>query len=261
MCHGDASIHGRDRCWCHIQLDIGHRSTYLSSLRISLVQVCYGRSEVVAGSSSAVPGCLANLLTLTIPVEHKVARFREEFSHAMEDVRSRVTRLLGRTEEVGRQTSSLGQRADMVEAEVVEVRRQQSDLSDKLDRSLSESEVRQAELEQQAVDLEVRTTLLEEREECDQRLTSEMKNLVQQMQEMKERVELAESDAAKVKIKCDDMEQQAQNSLNRALLSQADRETLLHRLKLMEQKLQGFESHFPGTISFDCTPKRSVSSP
>ena len=228
------------------------------------MQACYGRSEVVAGSSSAVPGCLANLLILTIPLEQRVAQFRVEFSHAMADVKSRVTHLLGRAEEVGRQTSALGQRADKVEAEGAEGKRQQSELSDKLDRSMSDSEVRQAELEQQAVGNEVRTTLLEERawvrEECDQRLTSEMENLVRQMEEMNERVGLAESDAAKAKLRCDDVEQQAQNSLNRALLSQEDRETLLHRLNLMEQKMLRFEAHFP-SASTTCTPKRSVSSP
>ena len=218
----------------------------------------------MAGSSSAVPGCLANLLTLTIPLEQRVAQFRVEFSHAMADVKSRVTHLLGRAEEVGRQTSALGQRADKVEAEVAEVKRQQSELSDKLDRSLSDSEVRQAELEQQAVGNEVRTTLLEERawvqEECDQRLSNEMESLVRQMEEMNERVGLAESDAAKAKLRCDDVEQQAQNSLNRALLSQENRETLLHRLNLMEQKMLRFEAHFPSANTI-CTPKRSVSSP
>lgn len=240
------------------QLDLSH--SYIPVV-IFLMQASYGQSEVVAGSSSAVPGCLANLLILTIPLEQRVARFREEFSHAMADVKSRVTHLLGRAEEVGRQTSALGQRADKVEADVAEVTRQQSELSDKLDRSMSDTEVRQAELEQQAVDLEVRTTLLEEREERDQRLTSDMESLAWQMEDIKERVELAESDAAKAKLRCDDMEQQTQNSLNRALLSQEDRETLLHRLKLMEQKMLGLEAHFPSTISFDCTPKRSVSSP
>lgn len=211
------------------------------------------RSEVVvAGTSSPLPGCLSSLLTLSIPVEQKVQRFKEEFSHAVADVRSRLTLLLSRSEEVGQQTMALQQRAEKVEEDIVEVKRQQSNLSEELVRCASDSEKRQEELEKQAVSLELRTTLLEDKTDCNESLTSEMERLVEQMEDVRERVALAEGDATKAKLKCDDLEQQQQNSRN-TMQSQED---LLQRLMSMEQKMQKLEDRLPIP-----GPRRSFSHP
>ena len=200
---------------------------------------------VVSGRSSSVPNCLGNLLTLTIPIEHRVERFREAFSHSMDEVRSRVGQLLRRTEEVGHQTSALMKRADNIDREVAEVKRQTSD-----------AERRQEELEQHAVDLEVRTTLLENQEDAaNQSLLDEMSVLTEQLEEVKERVGQAEIDATKSTIKCEHL---ARNSRNRDPLSAKDRDTLLQRLESLEQKVQKFEARFPNSI--DITPRRSMSS-
>lgn len=208
------------------------------------------RSEVLVTGNSSVPACLSSLITLTIPVEQKVQRFTEQFSHALADLRSRVTLLLGRSEAVEQQTMALRQKTEKVEKDVAEMKRQQSNLSEEFVRYASDSEQRQGELEKQAVSLELRTTLLE-----DESLTSEMERLAEQMENMTERVAQAEGDAAKAKIKCDDLEQQQQNARN-ILLSQKDQESLLQRLESMEKKMQKLEGHIP-TLA----PRRSISHP
>ena len=71
----------------------------------------------------------------------------------------------------------------------------------------------------------------------------------------------AESDAAKAKLKCDDMEQKTRNTVNRSLISQTAREGLQLRLDSMEERLQAFEARLPSATSLDCTPKRSISQP
>ena len=199
------------------------------------------RESLIAGSSS-LPGCLSSLVTLTIPVEQRVLQFREDFSHAIADVRSRVQHLLGRTEEVGEQTSALRQQVD---EHVEEMKRQTSNLSERLDCSSTESDRRQTELEQQAVSLEVRTTLQEEA------MSGNMKKLTHQLGELKERVSLAESDATKAKIKCDDM---TQNSINRVDLSETDQQALLQRLVSLEHKFANFSNT-------NSKPRRSISHP
>ena len=137
-------------------------------------------------------------------------------------MRSRVQQLFNRTEDVGEQTTALKQRVD---EHVDEVKRQTSDLSEKLDKSSTESDRRQCELEQQAATLEILTTV---HKECTQVLTNNMKTLTDQLEEIKERVTLAESDAAKAKIQCDDM---AQNSL-----TDSDHQAILERLMSLENK-------------------------
>lgn len=212
---------------------------------------------MVAGTSSSLPlpGCLSSLLTLSIPVEQKVQRFKEEFSHAVADVRSRLALLVSRSEEVGEQTMALQQRTVKVEEDIVEMKRQQSNLSEEIVRCASDSDKRQEELEKQAMSLELRTTLLEDKTDCNESLTSEMERLAEQMEDMRERVALAEGDATKAKLKCDDLEQQQQNSRN-TMQSQEDHTTLLHRLMSMEEKMQRLEgrSSVPG-------PRRSFSHP
>ena len=180
-------------------------------------------------------------------------KFREEFSHSMAEVRSRLALLVGRADEVGDQTAVLVQRTDAVEREVAEVQRQTSDLSEKLDCSLSECEKRQEEVEQQAVNLEVRTTLLESHSPA--AVTRDMKKLVEQMEEMEERLTLAESDAAKAKIASDDLQQHSQNMENKAQLTANDQKALLERLISLERR---FETSFPAS---DGKPLRSISSP
>lgn len=163
-------------------------------------------------------------------------------------MRSRVQQLFNRTEDVGEQTTALRQRVD---EHVEEVKRQTSDLSEKFDKSLTESDRRQCELEQQATTLEIRTTI---HRECTQTLTNSMKKLTDQLEEIKERVSLAESDAAKAKIQCDDMAQNSSNSSSLDL-SQSDNQALLERLISLEKK---FTTNFSDSNS---KPKRSVSHP
>lgn len=214
------------------------------------------RSEVlVSGTSSSFPACLSSLVTLSIPVEQKVQRFTEQFSHALADLRSRVTILLGRSEEIGQQTMALRQKTENVEKDVAEMKRQQSNLSEEFVRYASDSEQRQGELEKQAISLELRTTLLEDKTDCNESLTSEMERLAEQMEDVRERVVQAEGDAAKTKIKCDDLEQQQQNSRN-TLPSHEDQQALLQRLESMEKKMQKLEGHFP-----ILAPQRSISHP
>ena len=203
---------------------------------------------MVAGHSTSYPGCLSNLLTLAGPIELRVQRFREEFAHSVEEIRSRLTLIVGRAEEVGEQTAILGQRADEVDKDVTEVQRQTSALSDKLETSLTECERRQGEVEQQAVRLEVRTTLLESQDQA-----AKMEDLARQLEGMRERLALAESDAAKAKIASEDQQQlQVQNSVNSARLDEGERKDLLERLTSLEKRF---------VVSFPGPPSRSHSHP
>jgi chromosome segregation ATPase len=210
-------------------------------------------SELLVGHSSSYPGCLSAIITLTLPLEARVQQFREEFSHSMAEVRSRLAHLVGRAETVGEETATLTQRTDSVEKEVAEVRRQTSDLSEKLESSLTECGKRQEEVEQQAVNLEVRTTLLENHDHT--AVTRDMSKLAEQMEEMRERLALAESDAAKAKIARDDLQQSSLNIENRAQLTETDQRALLDRLTSLDNR---FEASFPGSAS---KPLRSISSP
>ena len=205
----------------------------------------------MVGHSFSYPGCLSAIITLTIPLEERVQQFREAFSHSVADIRSRLKLLAGQTEEVGEKTDILTQRADTVEKEVAEVQRQTSDLSERLDTSLTECERRQEAADQQAMSLELRTTLLES---C--AVTSNMEKMTEQMEEMQDRLELAESDAAKAKIASEDTQQ---NVENRARLADSDQSSLLERLMSLEKK---FEASFPAApVSASGKPLRSVSSP
>ena len=231
------------------------------------VQEC--RSELLAGSIVPMTGCLANLLTLSAPVEVRVRHFSEHFSHALAEVKSRMALLLGRTDEMGQQTAALRQRQDGMEANATDLERQQSNLSDQLVAHMSDTERQQEGLEQQTMDLELRTALLEqqtdlnqeEQTDLNQSLTSEMKKLTQQMQEVEDRVMQAEDGVAKTKTKFDDVQQQVENSKNRGL-SQEDRDSLLHRMVSMEERLKRFEARLPfAKVLSETVPRRSFSHP
>ena len=201
---------------------------------------------IVAGHSASFPGCLSSIVTLSIPLEQRVLRFKEEFTQSITDVRSRLAQLVGRANEVGEETAALAGRADKVEKKVAEAQRQTSDMSEKLDSSLTECERRQAEVEQHAVNLEVRTTLLESHDPA--AMARDMEKLARQMEDMQERLTLAESDATKAKIARDYLQQ---NMANRARLAEA----LLQRLLSVENR---FENSFPGSGG---QPMRSLSHP
>ena len=210
---------------------------------------------LVTGHSSSFPGCLSTILTLTVPLEDRVMRFREEFTHSVEEVRSRLTHLLGRADEMDQQTAILGQRADVVEREMGEVQQQTSDISEKLETSVTECGRRVTEVEGQALRLELRTTLLESHDSA--AVARNMEVLAQQMEEMKERLSLAESDAAKAKIASEDLQQQQQQQQARVSerLAESERKALLERLLSLERR---FESSFPDEPG---QPLRSFSHP
>lgn len=251
-------MHPQPDCTAQPSVSGARKAPSYSKSRSVSLQAC---RSLVAPTGVSQPGCLAALSTLSWPLEQSVHQFSEKFSHAMEEVKSRVTNLWARIDNVAQQTAVLGQRQEQMDSRAADLERQQSRLSDDLSSRMSDSERRQSqlsediqnlssdfeqstsdleevkrsaeqraqELEQQAVDSEVRS----------QALQSEVKQLTEQMRE--------------VVSKWDDIQLQCKNAKNWEDSNEGTL-TLLNRLDSMEKRMKRLESSIQHP-----KPKRSIS--
>ena len=220
-----------------------------------------------------MPGCLSYLSTLVSPLESKLLRAKENFSHKAEDLKYRLALVMWQAEDNTHQNARLKQKQERMETQTAQLKRQQSAMSEEVNSRISQMEKQNSalsdgldefssSLEKSASgfeSVEQRTQALEEQAIhtalTAQNMAGDIEQLTTRMDCVAAQVTKAEDGATAASEKYEQMQLLLNNRQN---MDRSREETeissLRFRLESVEKKLQDL-----GTKSSPPKPTRSIS--